>query len=687
MDTHPRDPEEEQDIGEEHSSNGDYEEMEEPVAHLPLIQPDPAVEAEGEGVEGAEEVLQDPIDPHIGDAGMEEAQVQLLRDEIIAEKQHLAVLREERRAVEAGFHFRQAEAVAEHRTAMQLVAELSREITSLEKDKIVLQERTVDIEKSTVKASVTLEEKLHEIKIAEIKVDSQHTSLARLRDQLKQREEELRNPSGGISPGPRGHEDSMSGQKSDMGGTHNPSYNGSKTFISKEEQAEIDKVFIQRMEEQVDLAVNKRLSGIRDRSGNVLYSDVTDDDDQAGSVTRRRVEPRKGDKDLEPVSRRHTMLPQEIAIFNENPTISGLGLDVMAGKGGNAAHVKWSNERTRRLTLGPRLSIPAKKQAVIPTPFTGLIPWKKWYIRFCEDMETNESQILGSLKLCLRDGPGDDALWAFEEHGDGTLQCLVTTSAWICGPINASDPTVELEARRQKKGESFRTFGLALRRLAKEAFEGLEASQPWLVRKVGSLFVDGLLDPEMSKEIGYRWQTDMSLNDLFSLADDFERKSVLLRRKFHGEVSVSSSEESVGVDSETSEVAAYASNGRGRGQSSNRGRGRGGRNAGRGRGRGTPPPGEEEPQIAVGSEAFDKLRKMMEDVYGGKPEEKVTKKDTSGASRSKEKPEGNCFRCKKPGHWFRECRVKIAATETTEDQAVKDSTSEAIVEKETTMGN
>ena len=137
-----------------------------------------------------------------------------------------------------------------------------------------------------------------------------------------------------------------------------------------------------------------------------------------------------------PLRRRQTMLPGEVEIFENNPTIAGLGLDTMAGKQDQASSVDWTVERTLRMSRDPKAAIPAKKSAIKPKPFDGTLPWKKWYNHYCNDMATNgwdETQIKGSLIECLRDGPGDDALWTFEVNGDGSVKCLVTTAAWICG--------------------------------------------------------------------------------------------------------------------------------------------------------------------------------------------------------------------------------------------------------------
>ena len=101
----------------------------------------------------------------------------------------------------------------------------------------------------------------------------------------------------------------------------------------------------------MDLAVTQRLSGVSDGRGNALYTDWACDntDQQSDSEERKKAERRKKKKEeadrkdaqeKEPVSRRHTMLPQEIEIFNNNQTISGLGMDVMAARGGNAPFVK-----------------------------------------------------------------------------------------------------------------------------------------------------------------------------------------------------------------------------------------------------------------------------------------------------------------------------------------------------------
>ena len=187
----------------------------------------------------------------------------------------------------------------------------------------------------------------------------------------------------------------------------------------------------------------------------------------------------------------------------------------------------------------------------------------------------------------MRDRPGDDALWTFEENGDGSLKCLVTTAAWICGPLDGVDPAVELEGLRQLKGESFRKFGLTLRRLAKEAFKGLSPSEPWLVRKVSGLFIDGLEDEDMSRELAYRWSTEMSLNDLFIIAEDIKRKKVLLRTPAvpvnQGSVRVCTAEDSLwdaassASDPESMAVAAMDSaSSRGGFQGRRRDRGRGG---------------------------------------------------------------------------------------------------------------
>ena len=285
-----------------------------------------------------------------------------------------------------------------------------------------------------------------------------------------------------------------------------------------------------------------------------------------------------------PISRRTTMLPEEAVIYEGNAAIAKLGLDAMAGRGGQANSVDWSRKRMLRLSDWDEDAIPAKKHAVRPKPFTGKSMWKKWFGRWCEDVGTNvwnEAQCLGSLKECLRDGPGEHALWAFEEHGDGTLAGHMEIAAWICGPLNNPDPACELEVRKQEKGESLRQFGMVLRQLANEAFEGLSPSEPWLVRKLSSLFIDGLEDTTLSMELSTLWKTDMSLNDLFALADDCTRKRVLLKTRMvapvrHEEVpqastSILPTQEASEVHTETV-AAATAYSGRGRGQVRGRGR-------------------------------------------------------------------------------------------------------------------
>ena len=85
--------------------------------------------------------------------------------------------------------------------------------------------------------------------------------------------------------------------------------------------------------------------------------------------------------------------------------------------------------------------------------------------------------------------------------------------------------------RCQEKGESLRQLRMALRRLANETFKGLSPSEPWLVCILSSLFIIGLEDTTFSIELSTAWKTDMSLNDLFVLADVCTRKRVLLKTR------------------------------------------------------------------------------------------------------------------------------------------------------------
>lgn len=364
-----------------------------------------------------------------------------------------------------------------------------------------------------------------------------------------------------------------------------------------------------------------------------------------------------------PISRRTTMLPEEAEIYEGNAAISNLGLDAMAGRGGQANSVDWSRKRMQRLSDWDEDAIPAKKQAVRPKPFTGKSPWKKWFGRWCEDVESNvwnEQQCLGSLKECLRDGPGESALWAFEDHGDGSLDCLVEIAAWICGPLNNADPTIELEVRKQEKGEGHRQFGMVLRQLANEAFEGISPSEPWLVRKLSTLFIDGLEDTSLSIELSTLWKTDMSLNDLFSLADDCTRKRVLLKTRVSAPVrreEDSRNVEAAGATRESSDpstdtVAAVTTfPGRGRGQA--RGRGRASYNSTQ----------DSKKDVVTGlltlPDMLNSIKQVVETVLTKTPVQ--NRRPPVGTDKKLKPGEGNCHKCKQPGHWARQCPMETIA--------------------------
>ena len=584
-------------------------------------------------------------------------------------------LKLERKEFEQEFRLQQIEVRGEHDARMGELSDINGKIASLGSRHDGLLLEATELEQTNATQRQVLEKQRQESAVISQKIKEGQALLKRIEEEAvaitKQTQEKKSNLKGPTTPPapttPMGQSTPAAGVK----------FNASRRDALKKLAKEIedDQGFLDRITSRVDTVVTQRVSGMlqdsfpRGHKTDSSEDDTSDDSIFGNSKPRKKTTAKKPkyppptpgrnkpDKPL-PVRRRMTMLPDEVEIFESNPTIAKLGLDAMAGKEDQATAVEWSKDRMDQIHQGPRVEIPAKKQAVTPKPFDGSISWKKWFSRFCEDMSTNgwnDSQIMGSLMTCLRDGPGEDALWTFEENGDGTLATLVTTAAWICGPLHGDDPGVELETRRQKKGESFRKFGMSLRRLAKEAFEGLSPSEPWLVRKLAQLFIDGLEDSSLAKELAYHWKTDMSLNDLFRLADDCNRKKVLLRTSAVSGIHVQ--ESTMGTEWEpssppTAEVAAYnaVADGVTVGQDRHRGRGRG-----RGRARRVESGGAASEEPSVAPDLLAAIRKIVEETIG------------RGRGRGRGTSDANtCFKCRGTGHWARNCPTNNTAAVTEE---------------------
>ena len=118
-------------------------------------------------------------------------------------------------------------------------------------------------------------------------------------------------------------------------------------------------------------------------------------------------------------------------------------------------------------------------------------------------------------------------LWHWEEYGDGSLEDLANRMAEAFGDVSG-DPVAALEARKQGKVERVRAFGLALKRLACEAYPGVEQTTEWLLTKVNGLFIRGLYDPELVQDLSREWRTWMSLGELINISEDMVRKRRLL---------------------------------------------------------------------------------------------------------------------------------------------------------------
>ena len=173
---------------------------------------------------------------------------------------------------------------------------------------------------------------------------------------------------------------------------------------------------------------------------------------------------------------------------------------------------------------------PARRRYIETQPFDGKTDWVTWYGYHCEDCKINgctEREAFASLKKNLRTGPAKDTLWLFEDQGDGSMRMLVemVTDAMVS---NQQDPILKLERRRQGKLEGVKSFGFALKRLACEAYPGVNFDVEWLITKINGLFIGGLYDPELVSDMSREWRTWMSLRELMDLAEELIRKRQLI---------------------------------------------------------------------------------------------------------------------------------------------------------------
>ena len=262
-----------------------------------------------------------------------------------------------------------------------------------------------------------------------------------------------------------------------------------------------------------------------------------------------------------PEGQHRKMSMAEELVYQSNPAIRAMGIDSVPSDVGNSRAVEWSLEVARR-PVNPGVK-PVKRHANELKLFDGKIPWRRWFSRFAADMRYNGwtgDECLASLSWCLRDGPGDAALTNFELDGDGTYEGLVECVARGLGSDSGIDQEAELEVRVQRKGEGHRQFGMALRVLAAEAFESFSPSDPWLVRKLSRLYIDGLEDNVLRAEVASQWKTNMSLSDIFDLTEDCLMKRKLLRTvtvTLGGTDSASALREGQLTSTESQQVAAH----------------------------------------------------------------------------------------------------------------------------------
>ena len=214
---------------------------------------------------------------------------------------------------------------------------------------------------------------------------------------------------------------------------------------------------------------------------------------------------------------------------NVSKTTSSLAMGVEV-RGGESRAVQQTRRHTESLIRAPLNLATARRRAIETPPFSGQDDWVTWYCYFSQDQITDGAdrvQQLANLKNALRKGPAKDVVWGWEECGDGTLEGLAQACAKHFGADKA-DPVAALERRRQGKDEGLRIYGLALKRLATKAYPSVDLTVDWVITKINQLFIRGLYDPELAKDLSAEWRTWMSLAQLMDAGEELMRKRRLL---------------------------------------------------------------------------------------------------------------------------------------------------------------
>ena len=159
------------------------------------------------------------------------------------------------------------------------------------------------------------------------------------------------------------------------------------------------------------------------------------------------------------------------AVYDRNPSISGLGLDCFSSTADGTEVMDWSVKQAGRL-VGARNA--ARRVARIPKPYRGEGLWREEWQSFLDDMDCNgwtRTEALPHLVSWLKEGPGKIAVnqWRDDFGYEGTFDDLVQTASYLFGTLINEDPMSTFRKRSQKPHESHKLFGIELQHLLHKA--------------------------------------------------------------------------------------------------------------------------------------------------------------------------------------------------------------------------